>query len=62
MNLMEGIQNFSNEIRKLNLETVAIFTHAGIIRSFLIFEKLISIQNSFNFVINYADIVEMETE
>jgi alpha-ribazole phosphatase len=62
MDLMERVQNFSNEIRKLNLETVAIFTHAGIIRSFLILGKLISIQNSFNFVVNYADIVELEIQ
>lgn len=61
MELMCRVQNFQQEICKMNLKHIAIFTHAGVIRSFFIINKFISIQNSFKFMINYADIVEIDT-
>lgn len=62
MELMFRVQKFQQEISKINFKHIALFTHAGVIRSFLIINKFISIQNSFNFVVNYADIVKIETE
>lgn len=59
--LIKRVNDFYSELKMGNTENVLIFTHAGVIRSFLILEKVINIHNSFDFKLNYADIVEINT-
>ena len=54
------VDEFLNEIQKLQYQHVAIFTHAGVIRSVGIRSGHIRAANAFEFKVEYGDCIELE--
>jgi alpha-ribazole phosphatase len=62
IDLNNRTQSFISEILKLNLQKIAIVTHAGNIRSFLSLVLSLPLENSFRINLNYGSVVSIELD
>ena len=58
--MIARVSDFSNELKGKNHQHVAIFTHAGVIRSFSIIQEMLRVEKAFDFNVQYGAIIEIE--
>jgi alpha-ribazole phosphatase len=60
--MIQRVKTFLNELLKMNYHDIAIFTHAGVIRCLQVILCDLSPIGSFDTLLNYGEVVEMEIE
>lgn len=57
-NMILRVRSFIIDLQSIDLQNIAIFTHAGVIRSFGVFAEQFSIEDAFEFKVDYGQITK----